>query len=72
MGLPVKLGERKKFVFQLTDGESTRGIEVEAHCRWLKPRDPHEDFDAGFEIIEFRGESFRKLVAMYSKRQLKY
>uniref|UniRef100_A0A7C4EVQ9 PilZ domain-containing protein n=1 Tax=Desulfomonile tiedjei TaxID=2358 RepID=A0A7C4EVQ9_9BACT len=72
MGLPVKLGERKKFVFQLTDGESRQGIEVEAHCRWLKPRDPDEDFDAGFEIIEFRGDSFKKLVAMHSKRQLKY
>lgn len=72
MGMPVKLGERKKFLFQLTGGESPRGIEVEAVCRWLKPRDPEEDFDTGFEIMKVKGDSFKKLVKLHAKRHLKY
>jgi len=72
MGMPIKLGQRKKLVFQIFDGESTRGVEIEALCRWLKPRDPDEDFDAGFEIIEVLGESFKKIVALHPKRPLRY
>lgn len=72
MGMPVKLGERKKIVFQFPEGGSTRSVEVEALCRWLKPRDPEEDFDAGFEIIEVLGDSFKKLVSIHPKRPLKY
>ncbi len=72
MGMPVKLGERKKIIFEVTECGSSHGIEVEAVCRWLKPRDPDEDFDAGFEIIEAHGDSLKKLASLRPKRPLKY
>ncbi|MDQ1239991.1 MAG: hypothetical protein QG577_2177 [Thermodesulfobacteriota bacterium] len=72
IGLEAKVGERKKLVLKVGDEISKQGIEIEALCRWLKPRDPDIGFDVGFEIMGPPGESFKKFVELHPKSPMKY
>jgi hypothetical protein len=72
MGLEAKVGERKKLVLRVGDEISKQGIEIEALCRWLKPRDPDIGFDVGFEIMGPPGEKFKKVVELHPKSPMKY
>jgi len=72
MGLKATPGEHKKLILKVGEDIVKQGIEVEAICRWMKPRDPTVDFDAGFEITNVSGEGFQKFVEMHPKSRQKY
>lgn len=72
MGLKAGVGDHKKLILKVGEDIYKQGIEVEAVCRWMKPRDPTVDFDAGFEITSVMGESFQQFVEMHPKSRQKY
>ena len=63
-GIKSSVGETKKFVLEIGRGSTIHGIEVEAVCRWARPRDADIDFESGYEIEAVFGDSFKKLVRL--------
>jgi c-di-GMP-binding flagellar brake protein YcgR len=68
VGVRASVGEMKRFVLDVGECLDNHGIEFEAVCRWIKPRDAEIDFDSGFEITAVYGDSFKKIVRLIPKR----